>query len=305
MSHRHLSRSVALQSLFEWDIRGCAEGEIEEIVERNIDEYAPGAADRSFPLVLTQKVVEHRATLDQLIEKAAPEWPLAQISVVDRNVLRIGLYELIYADKKEVPAKVAINEAIELAKSFGGESSGKFVNGVLGTVYKEMGEPGKDEVGKKRRHDDTPVDPATLPLEKKGGALVYSVADGSIFVALVHDIFGFWTLPKGGIENDADETAATAREVSVEIGADVHVEDKLGENEYIASNPEKGKIRKRVVYFTAHADKHELKLEEGKGGLDDVQWFPVEEIEELAMYDDMVPIIAKGIGMIAEKVKTS
>lgn len=302
MSHRHLSRSVALQSLFEWDIRGCADGEIEEIVERNIDEYAPGAADRMFPITLSKKVVEHRATLDQLIEKAAPEWPLAQISVVDRNVLRIGLYELIYADKKEVPAKVAINEAIELAKSFGGESSGKFVNGVLGTVYKEMGEPGKDETGKKKIRDDSPVDPATLPLEKKGGALVYAVQDGSVFIALVHDIFGFWTLPKGGIETDADEAAATAREVSAEIGASVTIEEKLGENEYIASNPEKGKIRKRVVYFVARAEKHELRLEEGKGGLDDVKWFPVEEIEELSMYDDMIPLIAKGIGIVAAKL---
>ena len=83
--------------------------------------------------------------LDKIIEKSAPEWPLDQITIVDRNVLRIGLYELLFADRKEVPPKVAINEAIELAKSFGGESSSKFINGVLGTVYREIGEPGKDE----------------------------------------------------------------------------------------------------------------------------------------------------------------
>jgi len=76
--------------------------------------------------------------LDKIIEKAAPEWPIAQISIVDRNILRIGLYELLYADKKDVPPKVAINEAIELAKTFSGPTSGKFVNGVLGTVYKQL-----------------------------------------------------------------------------------------------------------------------------------------------------------------------
>ena len=79
--------------------------------------------------------------IDKIIEKSAPEWPIEQITIVDRNVLRIGLYELLYANKEEVPPKVAINEAIELAKSFGGESSGKFINGVLGTVYKEIGGP--------------------------------------------------------------------------------------------------------------------------------------------------------------------
>ena len=91
-------------------------------------------------------VVKHIEKIDKIIEKAAPEWPINQITIVDRNVLRIGLYELLYADKKEVPFKVAINEAIELAKAFGGDSSGKFINGVLGTVYKQIEEgSGKED----------------------------------------------------------------------------------------------------------------------------------------------------------------
>ncbi|HZX49898.1 MAG TPA: transcription antitermination factor NusB, partial [Candidatus Paceibacterota bacterium] len=87
---------------------------------------------------LASGVVENMEYIDAIIEKAAPEWPIAQITVVDRNVLRLGLYELIYGNKEEVPPKVAINEAIELAKNFSGESSGKFVNGVLGTVFREL-----------------------------------------------------------------------------------------------------------------------------------------------------------------------
>ncbi|MEK7503749.1 MAG: transcription antitermination factor NusB, partial [Patescibacteria group bacterium] len=87
---------------------------------------------------LIKGVCKHLSQIDKIIEKAAPEWPLDQITIVDRNVLRIGLFELLYSNKEEVPPKVAINEAIELAKTFGGESSGKFINGVLGTVFKEI-----------------------------------------------------------------------------------------------------------------------------------------------------------------------
>ena len=87
--------------------------------------------------------------INEIIEKCAPEWPLEQVTIIDRNVLRIGIYELLWGKRDEVPPKVAINEAIELAKNFGGESSGRFINGVLGTIYREIGEPGKDETSKK------------------------------------------------------------------------------------------------------------------------------------------------------------
>jgi len=129
-----------MQSLFEWDFYGRPEGKFEEIIEQNLKEFGPGLENQEFVKQLAQGVVKHIEKLDKIICQAAPEWPLDQITMVDRNVLRLGLYELLYADKQEVPPKVAINESIELAKSFGGESSGKFVNGVLGTVYKEIEE---------------------------------------------------------------------------------------------------------------------------------------------------------------------
>jgi len=137
MASRHLSRSIAMQSLYEWDFAG-KKTDLEKIVERNLKEFGPGLEDPSLTWQLVTGVVQHLQEIDKIIEKAAPEWPLSQISIVDRNVLRIGLYELLYSDKEAVPPKVAINEAIELAKSFGGESSGKFINGVLGTVFKEV-----------------------------------------------------------------------------------------------------------------------------------------------------------------------
>ena len=138
MANRHLSRRIVLQSLYEWDFLGKKGEKLEGILQRNIDEFAPGLPDVVFIFDLAKKVTARLDAIDAIIEKCAPEWPINQITIVDRNVLRIGIAELLFGDKKEVPPKVAINEAIELAKTFGGESSGRFINGVLGTLYKEM-----------------------------------------------------------------------------------------------------------------------------------------------------------------------
>src|ERR1700733_8163374 len=149
MANRHLARSVVLQTLFEWDTTDASDTDVAEMLARNVEEFGGEETDKAFMENLLQGVLAKRADLDLVIEKAAPDWPIDKIAPVDRNILRIGLFELLFADRTQVPAKVAINEAIELAKVFGGESSGRFVNGVLGAVYKEMGEPGKDEKGKK------------------------------------------------------------------------------------------------------------------------------------------------------------
>ncbi len=140
MASRHLSRSIAMQSLYEWDFSGKKPEKLEPIVAKNIEEFGPGLENADFVWQLTRGIEEHLEQIDKIITKAAPQWPVDQITIVDRNILRMGLYELLYENKEEVPPKVAINEAIELAKTFGGESSGKFINGVLGTVYKEIEE---------------------------------------------------------------------------------------------------------------------------------------------------------------------
>lgn len=142
MATRHLIRSIVLQSLYEWDFYNKKEDFVKAL-ERNIQEFGSGIDEPEFAWRLANGVIEHLKEIDEIIRKAAPQWPLEQLPVIDRNVLRIGLYELIYADRAETPEKVAINEAIELAKNFGGESSGKFINGVMGTVYKEMEEKNK------------------------------------------------------------------------------------------------------------------------------------------------------------------
>jgi len=145
MSNRHLARSIAMQALYQWDFNGkpvsSAHGEqtneLQKIVEQNITEFGNGLDDdKNFVHETIKGVTEHLSEIDETIAKYATNWPIEQITIVDRNILRIGVYELKFNDK--IPAKVAINEAIEIAKSYSGQASGKFVNGVLGAIYNDL-----------------------------------------------------------------------------------------------------------------------------------------------------------------------
>jgi N utilization substance protein B len=299
MANRHLSRSIVLQTLFEWDFAAEKDTIPSVMLERNIEEFGPGLNDSQFMSELLLGIVKKKAIIDEVIEKAAPDWPIDKISVVDRNILRLGLYELLFGDRNQVPPKVAINESIELAKSFGGENSSKFINGVLGGVYKEIGEPGKDDFNKKKKHFET--DPAKFPIEKKAGAVVYAMHDNSIYFAFVHDVFGYWTLSKGGIEEGENEEEGAIREIKEEMGLDMKIKDLLGRNEYIASHPEKGKIRKQVIFFLGESEYKDIVLEKGTGGLDDARWFKMEEVPELKMYDNMIPLLTKAVEILTKK----
>src|SRR3989344_1055216 len=304
MANRHLSRSVVVQTLFEWDIRQLSLDGAKGALARNAGEFAPAAGDLPFMEELLAGTIGRHKDLDLVIAKAAPEWPLERIAPVDRNVLRLGLFELLFSDRTKVPAKVAINEAIELAKSFGGENSGRFVNGVLGAVYKELGEPGKDEVSKKKK--EVPYE--QMPVQKLGGAVVYCRQGGDVYLALVHDIFGHWTLSKGKIGDEpeiAGETVeeGTVREIKEELGLDIKILEKLGENEYVASDPNTGKKRKHVTYFLAETPFAEVVLEK-KGGLDDARWFRMQDALELNFYEDMLPLIQKAAEQLSGKTKS-
>ncbi|HTK39631.1 MAG TPA: transcription antitermination factor NusB [Patescibacteria group bacterium] len=150
-SNRHLGRIVALQSLYEFEFRTSAadsDVSIDEILERNLERYKDEIEDTQFVIDLVRGVLEHASELDESLQPIAPEWPLEQISRVDHGVLRIGLYELLHHGEM-VPPKVAINEAVELAKAFGSDNSSKFVNGVLGTAYRTLVEGGTDNAGSK------------------------------------------------------------------------------------------------------------------------------------------------------------
>lgn len=148
-SNRHLGRIVALQTLYEYEFRTGAEDTTvspAEILDRNLERYDTAIQDKEFVHGLVDGVIREQPSLDEKIQPIAPEWPIEQIARVDRSILRMGLFELLHlADI--VPPKVAINEAVELAKAFGSDNSSKFVNGVLGTAYRTLVEGQQDNGG--------------------------------------------------------------------------------------------------------------------------------------------------------------
>lgn len=145
-SNRHLGRIVALQTLYEFEFRNDSEGklELDDILSRNLSRYEAAIEDKAFVSDLVKGTNEKANLLDAKLQPIAPGWPISQIARIDRNILRIGLYELLYCADM-VPPKVVINEAVELAKSFGSDNSSKFVNGVLGTAYRNLTEGDSDE----------------------------------------------------------------------------------------------------------------------------------------------------------------
>jgi N utilization substance protein B len=158
MLSRHKAREVILQTLYEWDFHSTfsphlKQRQLDDIFRNNLDSQKHNKSLNEFATSVIQGIKKHKDKIDEIIKKAAPRWPIEQITLVDRNVLRLGIYELIFGDYNEVPPKVAIDEAIELAKEFGSSSSGKFINGVLGTIYKEMGEPLKEQTTKKKNKE--------------------------------------------------------------------------------------------------------------------------------------------------------
>lgn len=300
MANRHLARSVVLQVLFERDSNGAMN--LDACVGRLVDyskEFGARDSDLPFMKTLLQTCIAKQKEIDEVIVRAAPEWPLDKIAAIDRNILRLGLTELLYADRGQVPAKVAINEAIELAKSFGSNSSGRFVNGVLGAVYVELGEPGKAD-GNARKQVPTKI--GKMPVEELVGAVVYAREDKEIYLALVHDIFGHWTLTKGKMQEGESHEAGVKRKAKEEIGLEVEMEDELGENEYVAndSNASGGKKKRHATYFLARASFTDLQLKK-EGGLDDAQWFPLASVGDLNFYDDILPVITRAINLLAQK----
>ena len=149
-SNRHLGRIIALQTLFEQDFRRAAEDssfDLADVLARNIERYKATVDDTDFISRLVNGVAKHETKLDTELQPIAPEWPIDQIARMDRVILRIGLYELQF--EKDTPPKVVINEAVELAKAFGSENSSKFINGVLGTVLRNItGEPAPEKPAK-------------------------------------------------------------------------------------------------------------------------------------------------------------
>lgn len=251
---------------------------VAKVLKRNAKEFDLGAADLAFAKSLVEGIVAKREEVDAVIQEAAPQWPIAQIAPIDRNVLRIGLYELLFGDRTSVPPKVALNEAIEIAKSFGGEQSGKFVNGVLGSVYRDIGEP--------QKADTKP----TAPSVTLAGAVV--VSDDHALVALVKDVFHRWTLPKSELREGELTESAARRAIENELGLIAKILKPLGEHSYVAHDP-KGRQQKSVSYFLAEAPVGAPLQCTVCDGIVEARWFSRDELEKLPMYDEVRSLLLK------------
>ncbi len=293
MSNRHLARSLVLQTLFECDFNNF-EVDAQILLDRNVREFAVGYRDNGFIKNLLKGVLEHRVEIDSLIAQYAPAWPIDHISNVDRNVLRIGVYELRYVH--DIPPKVAINEAIELAKTFGSPSSSKFVNGVLGSLLKNIETKGGIEIRK------ILSDGGERQISA-GGMVYHKDSDGYKFV-LIKDAIGRWTFPKGKMNEGEDLEDAAQREIGEEVGLkNLVVREKLGTISIIVNEPNKAPIPKTVHYYLIEATDVKLTIPK-EPELQDARWFDAGAALGLLGYENTKDIFRDGLRRLGFKVET-
>ncbi|MFA6308102.1 MAG: transcription antitermination factor NusB [Patescibacteria group bacterium] len=284
MANRHLARTIALQTLFEWDFlkEKKAKKNIKEVFDYIREEFAPDFDDQGFSFALINKVIANQKELDNIITSFAPEWPIDQITITDRNVLRIGVYELKM--DAAIPPKVAINESIELAKAFGGDSSGKFVNGVLGSIYKEM-----------VKNDEKQDLNSQGIREMSAGGVVYRKDDDGYYFVLILDAYDKWTFPKGHVDKGEIEEEAALREISEETGLKkLTAQGYLGETEVKVHKPSEKPFRKLIKYYLIEAKDKDIIVPD-VSELKDVKWFSLQEALATLGYDNAKDIFRTGL----------
>ncbi len=288
MSNRHLARTLVLQSLFQWDFNERKEN-IKKLLEFNRQEFAPDFDDQGFSDGLINELVDKVKVIDEMIVKYAPEWPLDQITPVDRNVLRIGIYELKYA--QDIPPKVAINEAIELAKTYSGVSSGKFINGVLGSIYKDM-----QEKGEKKDLEKEP------PREFSAGGVVYRQESDNYMFIVIYDAYDKWTFPKGHIKEEEDQEKAAKREIGEEVGIKQLVnQGYLGSIDIKVNEPNKRAVPKTVHYYLFETSETNIKIAKKEPGVQEAKWATQVEVLEIIGYENAKEIFIKALELLKLK----
>ncbi len=304
MSNRHLARTIALQTLFEWDFHHRSK-KLFELLKKNQEQFAPEFDDQGFTEQLVKGVTKNLDKIDDLIQKFAPEWPIDQITIIDRNILRLGTFELKY--DPTMPPRVAINEAIELAKAFGGESSYRFVNGVLGAIYRDAEASGDicgDNSLKQRDKNSTDVKQAVMePQEISVGGVVYRKEGSKYYIALIKDAIDKWTFPKGKIgDNIKDETieSALTRELNEEIGlTNQKIIAPIGSIDVTVHPPGLPPYPKRIYYYLVETTQQHLRGEDSVT-VKDARWFPSDEAMQVLSYENSKEILKDAIKKIDE-----
>jgi N utilization substance protein B len=289
MSNRHLARTIALQTLFEWDFHHRSK-KLYDLLESNQQNFAPDFDDQGFTERLIKGVTRHLNEIDDIIQRHAPDWPIDQITLIDRNILRLGVFELKF--DQEMPPRVAINEAIELAKAFGGDSSYKFVNGVLGAIYKALGPNIESEQLK--------------PQEYSAGGVVYCQTNQDYKFALIKDAIDKWTFPKGKIgDNIPGEniTDTIKREIQEEIGIkNILLKDELGNIDVTVNPPNQPSYPKRIFYYLIETTDQPLRAEDSVT-VKDAKWFSAEEVLSNLDYANAKELFKKALNKLNIKTE--
>lgn len=287
MASRYEQREVVIQTLFESDFYNELNLTFaQDVLLRNCREFLLLEEVPEFARNLLAGTILKREVIDQIVGKAAPEWPIEKISFIDRSLLRLGIFELLFGQEYNVPPKVAINEAIELAKAFGGDNSRKFVNGVLGGIFKEM-KVDTDEpaaAGKSK----------TVTEELVGGCL-YKQVDGIWKVAFIVDLFKHYTWPKGHVEAGEDKREAMIKIAMREANIFCAPGEILGENSYIADSKDHI-LRKRVTYFMAEIVEEKSFI--ASESIVSLQFLSREDLDKFKIYKDMKPLVKKAFDIL-------
>ncbi|PID83452.1 transcription antitermination factor NusB [Candidatus Campbellbacteria bacterium] len=306
MLTRNNSRQLALQTMFVLDTRffgldyqenqNLDTDKISEVYSYVFENFYKdkSSGEDEFSKNLIFGVVKNLEEIDQYIQKFAKNWSLEKTAIVDKNILRIAIYELLFFES-ELPGKVVINEAIELAKKYGHKKSHLFISGLLGALYENMGLEKKDQKLNSL--------PKKITEKKKVGALCFYKKEGKIKYLLVHNIFGKWTLPKGSVEQDFDNINDALNSI---LKSKVNVEGKagdiIGKNEYSSLKDVRNIVKKDIVYFIFEvSNPGETEVKQKNGGLNNVKWFTEENLKKAQTYEDLEEIIQKGVELIKKQ----
>lgn len=307
MSLRHKSRIIVFGALYSLDTKSKLEVNLEDSLKEiddvlYLNSLSDKNIDREYVVRLMKNILDRRLVVDEIIIKAAPEWPLSKIHSIDRNILRMALSEMLFIKKEEVPMKVAINEAIDIAKEYGNNTSSKFINGVLGSVYKELLSAQDEE---KQEEMKMEVKDKQLHIKNMLGIILYTHKDDQKYFGLIYDIFRHWGACKSESEKGEDLESEIIRIVNKEFGdmtkSNLINFETIGVTDFIAHDKDtKDKIKKVVNYYLVETDSFLPSRTEEKDGIRKSDWIRIDEnLDTLRMYPDFVSILEKAKEKVA------
>jgi len=300
MLTRRESRAVTLQTLFYLDFKN--ETNYEEFYKYTLEDFFDAKEERGkevkrvekddYSFNLGKNILKKKDILDEVIKKAAPDWPLEKISFIDKNILRLGIYELLF-NKEKIPVPVAINESIILSQNFNTkEGSDKFIAGVMGSVLEASGIE-EDESRKWVEKEQ----------KSKFGFMPYFIdEDGGVKVGLVFNIFNKWTLPKGSVKGSFKNEEDAVRDIAKrKLNAEGNLKDNIGGHSYSAGIFNDKRVIKNINYFLFElTNKDEVKISPKLEGLNEIKFFDLKELKNVDTYEDILPLFEKA-GKILSK----